>query len=402
MRRLRVAVDARFNPGTAGGVETVVMGLAQGLANLAPDDFEFAFLTYRGRNEWMRPYVGGSVRCHEVSSPGRSSAIRHKMRPWAIRRAGTSYSALPARDRVLAGMGADVVHIPFQGRGWVPQPSIYHPHDLQHRYLPEFFTPRQRAWREVVYGANCRRATAIAVGTTWVRNDLIRQMKIDAAKIFVVPLAPFRAGTAHGHADRGRYGLPPRYLAYPAAAWPHKNHETLFDALAVLRAQGTLIPLVLTGSRQFGVNLSEAAASRGLGDLVYDLGYVPQEDVEFIVREATAVVVPSLFEAASFPIWEAMRVGTPVTCANITSLPGQVSDAALMFEPRSPESIADCIKRLWCDQRLRAELSERGRRRVETFTWERTARHFLALYRLLGRRPLHGDDESLLFREPLL
>lgn len=128
-------------------------------------------------------------------------------------------------------------------------PYIYHPHDLQHRHLPEFFTKRQRAWREVVYGNHCKRATAVAVGTTWVKEDIISQMGVPAGKIFVVPLAPIDGGQSSATSSvELKHVIPAKYLIYPAASWPHKNHARLFEAIAALRSTGTPVHLVITGA----------------------------------------------------------------------------------------------------------------------------------------------------------
>jgi glycosyltransferase involved in cell wall biosynthesis len=83
----------------------------------------------------------------------------------------------------------------------------------------------------------------------------------------------------------------------------------------------------------------------------------------------------------------------PVACSNVSSLPEVAGDAALLFDPNSPDEIAAAIDRLVSDHELRAELARRGRDRCAAFTWEQTARSTLAVYRRAiggrnnGRRP---------------
>jgi glycosyltransferase involved in cell wall biosynthesis len=402
MRPLRVAVDARFIPGVGGGVETMVMGLAQGFASVPLGDVALSFVTYAGLNDWIRPHLGGGLRMVEVPPRSRAGRIMHKGRIWAVRPHGRSFGMLPGRDRTINGLGADVVHFPRQSGVHVDRPFIYHPHDLQHRHLPNFFTARQIASREVVYGSLCRRAAAIAVGTSWVKRDLVEQLRIHPGRIFVIPLAPLAAGEPGGAIEPARLKVPDRYVIYPAASWPHKNHRRLFEALALLRGRGIEVPVVLTGPRPAGADLASLAITAGVSDLVFDLGYLPQAEIEALTAAAVAMVVPTLFEAASFPVWEAFRLGTPVACSDVTSLPRQVGTCGLLFDPQRAEAIADAIGALWEDPLRREQLVQLGRARVAEFSWERTARQFLALYHLVGGRKLSDADRELLEKEPIL
>jgi glycosyltransferase involved in cell wall biosynthesis len=103
-----------------------------------------------------------------------------------------------------------------------------------------------------------------------------------------------------------------------------------------------------------------------------------------------------LFEAASGPLNEAFMAGAAAACSNVTSLPEQAGDAAVVFDPRRVEEIAAAVERLWTDESFRRVLSERGRARVGRFTWRRAARHFRALYRRIGGRGLTGEDRQIL------
>ena len=78
----------------------------------------------------------------------------------------------------------------------------------------------------------------------------------------------------------------------------------------------------------------------------------------------------------------------PVACSRAASLPEVAGDAALYFDPLSTEGMAASIARLAGDAALRADLRERALTRARTFTWERTARQTLAVYReVLGAVP---------------
>ena len=126
------------------------------------------------------------------------------------------------------------------------------------------------------------------------------------------------------------------------------------------------------------------------------LGFVPDEDLRAIYRLSQFVIVPSLFEASSLPIYEAWLEGIPVACSNAAALPEQVMNAALLFDPHSVESIANAIGKLAADAKVRARLTKWGQQRLQDFDWERTAKAYRAVYRRAAGFPLTEEDHWLL------
>jgi glycosyltransferase involved in cell wall biosynthesis len=180
--------------------------------------------------------------------------------------------------------------------------------------------------------------------------------------------------------------------------WPHKNHLRLLEALAYLKDKFSLvIHLVCTGARgDFWPTIESAVNRLELQDQVKFLGIVSREELQALYGLCNFVVVPTLFEAASGPVFEAWNAGAPVACSNVTSLPQQVGKAALVFDPYDVTSIAHAMKTLNSDLKLKADLIARGHLRLRDFSWERTARAFRAVYRRAARRPLTEDEEILL------
>jgi glycosyltransferase involved in cell wall biosynthesis len=292
--------------------------------------------------------------------------------------------------------------MPIQ-RGFVADvPSIYHPHDLQHVHLPEFFTDGQRSWRERWYGALCRGAAMVAVSSEWTRRDVATHFALPEGRVRVVPLAPPLATTrtpttAERAGIRARYGLPDRYALYPAQTWPHKNHVRLLEALARLREErGLVVPLVGSGLQNAHfATIAAAARELRLDDQLVWTGFVPAVDLQAMFLEAHAVVIPTLFEAASGPLWEAFAAGVPAACSNVTSLPEQAGDAAVVFDPMDLGAIADAVASVWLDDALRQRLVAAGTARVGELSWTRTARTFRAHYRRLAGVDLTEADRAL-------
>ena len=320
-----------------------------------------------------------------------------------------AFRPIAKSDGTVEGASIDLVHFVAQSAFITDVPSIFHPHDLQHVHLPEFFTRPQRRRREVDYGTFCRRAAMVAVTSEWVRRDVPTHFELQPENVCVVPWAPpTLAYTAPDDATLAavsrRLDLPTRFLFYPAQAWPHKNHVALFRALARLRdEEGLDVPLVCTGGESaYASELLRQRSALGLDDQIRWLGFVSPDDLRALFELCAGVVVPTLFEAASGPVWEAFVAGAPVACSNVTSLPAQVGDAAIVFDPHDEEALVEAVRRLWLDDALGRELVRKGQERVGAFTWERTAKHFRAHYRRLAGRELDADDKALLDAPPLL
>jgi glycosyltransferase involved in cell wall biosynthesis len=420
--RLHVVIDARLQPGQTGGVEGVVVGLANGLSSLTDGPERYTFVAWDGWTDWLMPHLSGASELVTVPlqppsndgpsrPPGAMARFRKRVgeaapvlrETWRRTPWRKPYEGPPRSDQFVAALRPNVVHFPFQ-RGFLTKiPTIFHPHDLQHVHLPEFFSEDELAYRELWYGTLCRHAAMVAVASEWVARDVREHFRLPVGRVRVVPLAPPTAAYPAPRPDaiteaRRRLDLPDRYVLYPAQTWPHKNHGRLLEALAMLRqTDGLQIPLVATGRQtELFPELERLALELGLGESVKWLGFLPPEDLLAVYTSARGVVIPSLFEAASAPLWEAFRARVPAACSNVTSLPEQAGDAALLFDPLDTTQIAHAVRDLWCDERLRDQLTGRGTERVKAYSWEKTARTFRAHYRRLARRALTDEDRLLI------
>src|SRR4029453_16568851 len=93
--------------------------------------------------------------------------------------------------------------------------------------------------------------------------------------------------------------------------------------------------------------LVAVAQKRGVANQIRLLGYVPNEDMSPLYAQAVALIIPTFFGPTIIPVLEAWAFGCPVLTSDIRGIREQVGDAALLVDPRSIESIADGIYRLW-------------------------------------------------------
>lgn len=411
--RLRVCLDARLVTGAAGGVEQTVIGLAHGLSQLTDGDEEYLFLAHANGAEWLQPHLGG--RCRLLPGPaiprltrakqGLKAALPFSQNLWWLYRSfvPAEKPELPRSDGTIERSRVDLVHFTLQSCDITRAPCIFQVQDLQHVHFPEFFSPQGRARREVLYRASCSQARLVSVPTRWGKEDLARQYGVPRDKIVVIPwAAALDAYAAPSPAElaavRRKFELPERFLFYPAQTWPHKNHESLLEALAIVRERdGQNIPLICSGTlNSHYPKIRRRARELGLTSQVRFLGFVTPVELHALYTIGWSFVFPSKFEGFGMPVLEAFRAGVPVVCSSVTSLLELAGDAALFFDPDRPEDIANAISRLWQDEALRHVLLERGRSRVKEFSWVRTARIFRAHYRRLGGRELTAEDRALI------
>ncbi|HYP54396.1 MAG TPA: glycosyltransferase family 1 protein [Pyrinomonadaceae bacterium] len=432
--RLRVAINAQIMPGTGtGGIETVLRALTA-LARLEGGAEEYVFVGPHDDPDWLRDLLPPGqqvVRGPAPAPPGEWKVDRLEpfkralgpLRPAArgVRRF-ISYAATgntPATTAAPAGLaarhepknfyerlGCDVIHFPFQYFETSARPSVYNPHDLQHLHHPEFFAPEEVTRRETLHRAACRAARTVVVASEFVKRDVVGSYGVSHAKVQVIPWAPpplteaaRRSAEESVPAVREKFRLGDSPFAlYPAMTWEHKNHLRLLESLAILRDRERLeVRVVCTGFKtDFWPRVERRVSELGLESQVKFPGLVSQEDLGALYRAAQFVFIPTLFEAASAPMFEAWQHGTPVACSSVTSLPEQAGGAALLFDPASAEEIADALARMTTFQALREELSQRGTRRLEDFRLERTAKAYRAVYRRAAGLALDAEDLALL------
>jgi glycosyltransferase involved in cell wall biosynthesis len=180
---------------------------------------------------------------------------------------------------------------------------------------------------------------------------------------------------------RTRYGLDRPYVAFLGTFEPRKNLPTLLRAFRIVRDRHDLL-LALVGRRGWLYEPIIALIDElGIRPAVCVIEDAPRTDFPAILSAATAFAFPSLYEGFGLPPLEAMACGTPTVVADTSSLPEVVGDAALLHPPTDHEALADALLRVLEDESLRTTLRARGIERAAHFTWERSARETLAVYR---------------------
>ncbi len=360
---MRILFDARMAQWT--GVGRYITGLVPTLFRMDPKDEYIVLLNPGDATDF----------CPDLPNV-RKVFCRRALKPYSL-------SEQMFLHRELGRHGADLVHIPhFNVPRLVPPPFIVTIHDLIYLLFPEDAPSRLAFWaaKRMIRSA-VRRAEMILSVSENTRADLVRLLDVDADRIRVSWLGPpnFRAvspGTA------SLEGLDGPYLLYTGNHSPHKNLKTLLEALDLLRRDGLDLKLVITGKRdRHTPSVETRVAALGLGKHVIFTGKVPDEKLVALYAGAAVLVFPSLYEGFGIPPLEAFASGVPVVASRAASIPEVLGDAALLVDPRDPAAFRDAISKVTRDEAMRIDLVDRGRKRLEAFSWEKTAAATLDVYR---------------------
>ena len=253
-----------------------------------------------------------------------------------------------------------------------PVPTLVAIHDLMHRYESKFpeLSSRVYRYREFYLRRVCRSAKGILVDSDCGKSQVSESYQTSTERLFVLPyVAPAYIYENRCRSNVGdQYGLPAKYLFYPAQFWPHKNHAGLIRAVAKVKSEFPDVRLVLSGSkRNQYCELARLVKALGLQQHVLFPGYIPDNDIPELYKRARALIMPTFFGPTNIPPLEAFALGCPVAVSQIYAMPDQVGDAALMFDPNSVDEMAFCIGRLWQDDSLCRDLLSRGRRRAASW-----------------------------------
>ena len=366
-------------PGRVGGSESNVRGLLSEFARgNGPER-----VTVLANRHVMAAYadrVGGPVELRHVRSyrPGDGAPTRTL--------AMAAAALTPGRPAVDVPGDVDVLHHPVTVP--IPRlrgvPTVTTVYDVQHHELPQFFSRAERAFRRWAYDGAARAADIVITTSEYSRERLVELAAVAPERVEAVALGldHDRFTPEPGAADESlarRLALPERYIIYPANLWPHKNHARLIDALAV--AADRELQLVLTG-RDYGRGgeLRERARRAGVERRLRYLGYLQPGEMPALLRGATAMVFPSLYEGFGSPPLEAMACGCPVASSTAGSLAEAVGDAALVLDPISVESIAAAIDRVTGDAALRERLRAAGLETASRYSWSRAAARHRSIY----------------------
>ena len=289
---------------------------------------------------------------------------------------------------LIYDLNLDVIHFPFQCfpiYNW-NVPTLITLHDLQQEYYPNFFTEKQLKYRNIYYKKSAMECDHILVSFTHIKEDIVKFYNIPIEKIIVTYLG---IENRFKHIDVikkddlfNKFNIKNNFIFYPAQTWKHKNHIKLLDALVILRDKyKRKIYLICTGNMDDNFkNIREHIDKKELNEQISFLSFVSMAELYSLYIYSDLVVIPTLYEAGSFPLIEAMSLKKPVICSNVTSLPETIGDNRFVFNPNNEEEMAKMILDMLENKELRSLNIENSKKQVKRFNWGNIINNFIYGY----------------------
>ena len=243
-------------------------------------------------------------------------------------------------------------------------------HDLAHLRLPEYTRSIAKSvYARTMLTALRRRAREVICVSDFTRREL-QAVVGEVARATVVHNAVDAAWFDSPDTAPPPLGAP--YFLFVGNLKPHKNVGTLLDAWRLLAAD--VAEFVVVVGRSEGIRTGDRGLDGLPGDRVRHIEHIDDAGLRALVRGATALVFPSLYEGFGLPPLEAMAAGRPVIAARTETMTEIGGDVPLYFEPKDARGLADLMRRVSGDAALRDRLGARGREQAAKFTWDRAAR----------------------------
>ena len=242
-------------------------------------------------------------------------------------------------------------------------------HDAAPRRTPKRFPFKFRVLLQLIYYMLKDRAI-ITTDSCFSKDELVKYYNIPKENIYIIP-----CGIDHFQHDKederilDKYHLNEKKYIISVGGTKNKNIDRVIKAHEKFNDDTYL---VIIGN----VNKDELSWEK---DNIIFTGFVTDEELVTLYKNARCLVFPSLYEGFGIPPLEAMSLSCPSVVSNTTSLPEVCGEAALYCNPYDIDDIYQKVKLLIFDENKRSELIEKGGVQVGKFTWSESAKMFYSI-----------------------
>jgi glycosyltransferase involved in cell wall biosynthesis len=307
-----------------------------------------------------------------------------------------SYTFFQTGERLLDDI--EVVHYPYFDPFFLTLPfgkihkTVVTVHDLTPLVFPSHFPAGLKGtlkWQMQRF--NLKNIDGILTDSKASKRDIVKIVGFPEERVDVAYLAAgeefkkYEVSNSKYKVLREKYNLPEEFVLYVGDVTWNKNLPRLLKAIQkfpvqLVMAGKSLVSKEFDRSNKWNKDLIEIQRLAKENNNVHLLGFVPTEDLVSLYNLATVFVFPSVYEGFGLPILEAMQCGCPVIITREGCMPEVGGDAAFYFDGYDTESLASAIKQVYSSKELQKELTDKGLKQAEKFSWRKTAEETLKAY----------------------
>lgn len=359
-------------PGVVGGTETYAKSLIRAFSRRDDDNEYSVFLNRESADLDVTPTENFSRVICPINAVNRAA------------RYSWEQGAMPLQ---LRRVKPDLVHslgyvIPLAAKG----PQVVTVHDVNYLGHKGWRTGIGRTAFRFFAERTVKRADRIIAVSRFSRDEIVRYMRVKPEKVTVVHSAGREAiprSTNGASTSEVVRNLSRPYIMAFSALSAHKNIPRLIKAFGRI---ASIVPhdLVLVGHMPVKSSVRAEMEAAGGHDRIHFTGYLPDSDVASLLQNASLFAFPSLYEGFGLPLLDAQNAGVPVVASSAGALPEIAGESAVLFDPSSEEDMAKAMTRALLDPDLRTRLVEKGHENAQSFSWDRTARETLDVYKAVA------------------
>ena len=303
-----------------------------------------------------------------------------------------SYGEQILFPRLIKRQKVDLMHFPhFNVPIFSRTPFVVTIHDLIITHYPTIkattlgpaaYALKQIGYHTVISHAIKKSRKIIAV-SEFTKNDIIDSFGANPEKISVTYEAADAAVDLSKRESSEivleKFKIKQPYILYVGNAYPHKNIGGLIRAFKIIKDKN--LSLVLVGKEDYFYRRvkKEAEKEDALAGVNFT-GFVSDEELAALYRNARLYCFPSFYEGFGLPPLEAMTYGVPVVSSDRSCLPEILKDSAEYFNPDDLDQTAKILYDISSNEIRRADLIKKGYEQVKKYSWEQCARETLRVY----------------------
>ncbi|HVF39698.1 MAG TPA: glycosyltransferase family 1 protein [Gemmatimonadaceae bacterium] len=334
---------------------------------------------------WSKPVVAGRFAEIRIYSPEPLSDPDIHLPPGVKNHVLDSRLAMVPWENVRLGpkVRDDVVLYPSFSRPFYTRTAtVVTTHDATMRIIPEMFTRRDRIVYDRLYGWSARAATIVLTTSEAAKSDIVNEWNVDPDKIRITPLAA--AGqfchlpeSATGNIRRSILGDDRPYFIFVGKISGRRNMPELLKAFSEFKRAGHPHKFVVVGPAHAVEAVQAIAVELGVAEHVITKSFLSDEKLNLLYNGAEALIMPSVYENGSLPVFEAQATACPVIAVD-TEGTREITGAAAMLIPKLEVShLVEAMTALADNESFRRDLSESGLVNSQRYSWQRCAEETL-------------------------